>query len=149
MRSGYDLQEESVKLLGLHIDENLDWKVHINQVRKKISKGSYLLWRHRSKLNIQTKKTIYESFIRCHLIYCLAVWGGAKPVYINPLWKAVNKSLKQMGPYKQHTMNRLKNLSILKLLPISRRMKSEEFSTNLKNFLLSTIKKFVALWHEN
>jgi len=25
---GYGLQDESVKLLGINIDENLDWKVH-------------------------------------------------------------------------------------------------------------------------
>jgi hypothetical protein len=35
-RCGYGLQEESVKLLGVKIDENLDWKEHsINEVSKK------------------------------------------------------------------------------------------------------------------
>ncbi len=66
-RCGYGLQEESVKLLGIHIDENLDWSVHINAVEKKISKGNYLLWRHRKQLTLQSKKIIYESFVRCHI----------------------------------------------------------------------------------
>ena len=35
-RCGYGLQEESIKLLGVKIDENLDWK----EVSKKISKGN-------------------------------------------------------------------------------------------------------------
>jgi hypothetical protein len=35
MRCGYNMQEEGVKLLGLLIDENLDWKLHINSVKKK------------------------------------------------------------------------------------------------------------------
>jgi hypothetical protein len=30
-RCGYGLQEESVCLLGLNIDENLDWKIHIKR----------------------------------------------------------------------------------------------------------------------
>jgi hypothetical protein len=30
-RCGYGLQEESVKLLGIKINENLEWKEHINQ----------------------------------------------------------------------------------------------------------------------
>ena len=47
MRCGYNLQEEGVKLLGITIDENLDWKLHMNNVKKKISKGNYLLWRHK------------------------------------------------------------------------------------------------------
>ncbi len=33
-----DIQEESVCLLGLQIDENLDWKVHIKKVEKKFQK---------------------------------------------------------------------------------------------------------------
>jgi hypothetical protein len=44
-RCGYGLQEESVKFLGLNIDENLDWKVHLKNLETKISKGNYLLWR--------------------------------------------------------------------------------------------------------
>ena len=50
MRCGYGLQEEGVKFLGVVIDENLDWKLHIKNVSKKIGKGNYLLWRYRYKL---------------------------------------------------------------------------------------------------
>ena len=114
MRCGYGLQEESVKLLGLHMDENLDWKIHIKNVVKKISKGSYLLWRHKAKLDITTKKTLYESFIRCHLLYCVAVWGGATPSNLKPLLKSVKKAVRHIGPFKQHTLNRLQNLNILR-----------------------------------
>ena len=52
----------------MEIDENLDWKRHIQAVMNKISKGNYLLWRHGNKLTIPMKKTLYESFIRCHLL---------------------------------------------------------------------------------
>jgi len=76
-RCGYDLQEECVKLLGIQIDENLDWGVHIKSVQKKISKGNYLLWRYRKELNLSSKKVLYESFVRCHILYGLNIWGGA------------------------------------------------------------------------
>jgi hypothetical protein len=46
-------------LLGVKIDENLDWKVHVNAVNKKIGKGNYLLWRHGKKPNSSLKKLIY------------------------------------------------------------------------------------------
>ena len=115
MRCGYGLQEESVKLLGLNIDENLDWKIHINNVQKKIGKGNYLLWRHKKKLNIETKKIIYESFVRTHLLYCLTIWGGAKNVVLKPLQGMIKKIWRKIGPYKQHTLNRLYNHKILKI----------------------------------
>ena len=114
-RCGYGLQEESVSLLGLMIDENLDWKVHINKVTKKIAKGNYLLWRHNKKLTLQAKKQIYESFIRCHILYCLSVWGGAKLTVLNSLNKVLKKSWRKIGKFKQHTLNRLQALKILTL----------------------------------
>jgi hypothetical protein len=78
MRCGYGLQEEGVKFLGVMIDENLDWKLQIANIKKKIGKGNYLLWRYKNKLANIMKKTVYESFIRCHVTYCLAVWGAKK-----------------------------------------------------------------------
>jgi len=78
MRCGYNLQEEGVKLLGIIIDENLDWKLHINHVKKKIGKGNYLLWRYTKNLTLNMKKTLYECFVRCHITYCLLVWGAKK-----------------------------------------------------------------------
>jgi hypothetical protein len=115
MRCGSGRQEESVKLLGVHIDEDLNWKIHIKYINKKISKGNYLLWRHRKKLNIDTKKLIYESFVGSHLLYCLTVWGGAESVALAPLVKTLKKIWKKIGPFKQHTLNRLHNVQILKL----------------------------------
>lgn len=114
MRCGYNMQEEAVKLLGVYIDEELDWKVHVNNVIKKISKGNYILWRHSKKLDIPTKKVLYESFVRSHLLYCLPVWGSAKNTVLKPLINSIKKIWKRIGPYKLHTLNRLKNYSILK-----------------------------------
>ena len=115
MRCGFGLQEESVKLLGVYIDEDLSWKIHVNNVVKKIGKGNYLLWRHGKKLNISTKKVLYESFIRSHLLYCLTVWGSAKNSVLKPLQTILRKTWKKIGPYKQHTLNRLQQHNILKL----------------------------------
>ena len=114
-RCGYGLQEESVKLLGVKIDENLDWKEHIKEVSKKISKGNYLLWRHKKKLNPLTRKLIYESFIRSHLLYCITVWGGAKKLALKPVNSLLSRAWKKMGNYRQHTFNRLKTLKLLTL----------------------------------
>ena len=114
-RCGYGLQEESVCLLGLQIDENLDWKVHIKKVEKKIAKGNYLLWRHGKKMNISMKKIIYESFIRCHMLYCLPIWGGAKQTALKQLNKVLRKAWSKIGKRKSHTFNRLQKYSMLLL----------------------------------
>jgi hypothetical protein len=59
---------------------HIDWGVHIKSVEKKISKGNYLLWRYRKLLNNSSKKVLYESFVRCHLLYGLNVWGEQQKI---------------------------------------------------------------------
>ncbi len=71
MRCGYGLQEEGVKFLGVIIDENLDWKLQISNVKKKIGKGNYLLWRYKNRTTILMKKVIYlaSSDPTKHIVY--------------------------------------------------------------------------------
>jgi len=115
MRCGYGLQEESVKFLGINIDENLDWKIHTRQIKKKIGKGNYLLWRYRNRLTDKMKETIYECFIRSHLTYCISVWGAKKTNSLTELKKLVKKSVTKIGKRKQHTNERLTKHRILKI----------------------------------
>jgi hypothetical protein len=84
-------------------------------VENKISKGNYLLWRHGKKMDVKLKKVIYESFIRCHLLYCLPIWGGAKQIVLKQLNKLLHKSWSKIGGKKIHTLNRLEKYQILKL----------------------------------
>ena len=114
-RAGYGMQEESVKLLGVEIDENIDWKCHINAVKRKISKGNYLLWRHGKKMGANVAKTIYESFVRCHLLYCLNAWGGVKPSIRKQLDQTLKRIWSKIGAKKMHTLNRLQKYSLLQL----------------------------------
>jgi len=115
-RCGYGLQEEGVKVLGVLIDENLDWKLHINSIKKKIGKGNYLLWRYKSKLSINTKRTIYESFTYKNPPNLLPTCMGAKKsISLTELKKMIKKSWTKIGQRHQHTKSILKYLRILKL----------------------------------
>ena len=115
MRCGYGLQEEGVKFLGVTIDENLDWKLQTKNVKKKINKGNYLLWRYKNSLSTSMKRTIYESFVRTHLTYCLPVWGAKKTAELTDLKKAVKRVWSKIGIRRQHTHTRLIEHKILKL----------------------------------
>jgi len=115
MRCGYGLQEEGVKFLGVIIDENLDWKPQTNYVKKKIGKGNYLLWRYKHSLSNGMKKTIYESFVRTHITYCLPVWGAKKTLELTELKKALKRVWNKIGIRRQHTNSRLISNRMLKL----------------------------------
>ena len=43
------------------------------------------------------------------------MWGGAKSSYLKPVTQILQKAWRKIGKFKQHTLNRLQNLGILKL----------------------------------
>ena len=115
MRCGYGLQEEGVKFLGILIDENLDWKLHVKSVMKKVGKGNYLLWRYKKKLTEPMKRTIYKSFVRCHLLYCLVVWRAKKTSSMTELRTQIKQIWSKIGLRKIHTNERLITNEILRI----------------------------------
>ena len=62
------------KLLGVHIDERLNFNNHVASICKKISKQIAVISRFRKLLSIQTKLTLYKAYILPHFTYCSTVW---------------------------------------------------------------------------
>lgn len=67
----------SVSLLGVLVDDSLKWKLHIEQLCRKLSKYLFLLRRLRSFLSQSTLLSVYFSLIHSGLKYCVALWGYA------------------------------------------------------------------------
>ena len=70
------------KFLGVLIDEKLPWANHIESIKMKISKGTGILNKARTYINLSTLVALYHSFIYPYLTYCLEVWRGAGDVYL-------------------------------------------------------------------
>ena len=62
-------RENSIKFLGVSIDENLTWKNHIEVVENKISKNIGVLYRASHLLDFKTLLKIYFSFIHIYISY--------------------------------------------------------------------------------
>ena len=75
----------STKFLGVHIDDKLNFRIHVNNVITKINSVRGVLWRNSSVLNIYVKKIIYRSLVFSHLSYAIVVWGRASSVKISKL----------------------------------------------------------------
>ena len=66
---------DSVKFLGVWIDQDLTWKVHAGKLILKIQKNSKLLFKTKRHLNAHAKKILYYAEIYSHLAYGLSIWG--------------------------------------------------------------------------
>ena len=65
----------NAKFLGIHIDDKLNFKLHVNNVITKISRVRGMLWRCGSLVSLAVKKMVYQSLVFSHLSYGVIVWG--------------------------------------------------------------------------
>ena len=63
-----------VKYLGVVVDEDLTWRKHLQEVRKKCLIGLSQLRQISQFLPMKTRKTLYNALVLPHLDYCCVVW---------------------------------------------------------------------------
>ena len=78
LRAYIDLLEEAAgeKLLGVVIDSNLSWNLHIDYLIKKLNSRICLLKRAKIYLTFACRKMLYNALIKPILEYCCTVWGN-------------------------------------------------------------------------
>ena len=64
----------SWKLLGVHIDDNLNFSKHVILLRKKTSKQIAIISRFKKLLSTKTKLLLYKAYILPHFTSCSSVW---------------------------------------------------------------------------
>ena len=84
-------ETNSLKFLGVIIDNNLKWHAHIGYIKNKISKSIGIIYKARKYTNKKTLITLYYSFIFPYLIYCNEIWGNACQTHLDPLIKLPKK----------------------------------------------------------
>lgn len=86
----------SIKYLGVLLDDKLTWQTHIHALASKIRKLIYVFKILRTvadqKLILQTYKSLCECIIR----YCICVWGSADKTYLITAERAQRAVLKVM-----------------------------------------------------
>ena len=87
-------QSNQSKSLGLIIDENLSWKVHIYAISKKASSGISALKRVRPFVSMHTAIRIYKGLIEPHFDYCSSVWDGLTQQFSEKLQKRQNRAIR-------------------------------------------------------
>lgn len=82
----------SSKSLGVHIDENLSWNVHIETIAKKIASGLGALKRCRRFVPQSTLHSVFNALIQPHFDYCSVVWGHCNKTLFDKLQKLQNRA---------------------------------------------------------
>jgi len=117
-------EKDCIKYLGVIIDSHLNWKKHIINVSKKMSRCIGIMYKLRYFVSDNILKNIYYSLFYSHLVYAIHVWGSACTTEINKILvlqkRAVrvitNNNIFPIVPGPLYPTNRLfYNLKILKV----------------------------------
>ena len=66
----------TVKFLGVTMDENLTWKPHLQELKKKLASAQGILHRIKDYVPGSALKTLYHSLFESQLTYGITVWGA-------------------------------------------------------------------------
>ena len=78
-------QVQCTQFLGVYIDCNLNWNMHINTLCKRLSRSVGILNRLRNIVPTKILFTLYNTLFLSHVNYCNAVWGNTYQTKLQPI----------------------------------------------------------------
>lgn len=93
---GANIVQESFSLqyLGVQLQSNLNWNMHIQQIKSKVAPAVGILYKFKHKFDVCTKLLIYNNLINSHFNYMMITYGCRKSVEFRSLQRVQNKALK-------------------------------------------------------
>ena len=87
-------QVKEVRYLGVYLDHKLKWNKHIEIIKSKLCRASYVLSKLRHYVDLGTLKMVYYSLVYPHLNYCVSAWGGVCKTNLQPIVRLQKKILR-------------------------------------------------------
>ena len=117
------------KFLGLWLDSDLTWKVHIENLCLCLKRNMYLLRNPKNLFDRFTLKTIYHAHIQNHVNYGLLLWGNsANKSHLNKVLSLLNECVKIIAS----STNVGNSYKLLKILPLRELILLENYKFGYK-----------------
>ena len=108
---------QSTKFLGIHFDQHFTWDVHLDHLRKKMSRGAFAINMSKHILSEKHLKMIYHTLVQSHLTYGILLWGNTYKKYLDRVAITQKKSVRAVAGARYNATSSpiFKRLGILKL----------------------------------
>ena len=80
----------------MRIDKNLNWKLHIDEVRQKCLAKIAMIRRAGAYLPYDVRKMLYQSFVLPHLDYCSIIWHTCGATLTSRIEQVQNYALRMI-----------------------------------------------------
>ena len=128
----------STKFLGVWMDDQLNWKTHLNKLLSKLKCGLGMLQRSRELLSLKAKKLLYYGQLHSHLCYGLGVWGPMLSVGQTTQLCTLQRKCSRLIDSSLSTSETFKKLQIL-TVPDLIKLEQCKLGYKLCNGLLPTV----------
>ena len=135
-------RQESVKYLGVMVDENLKWKKHIYNISSVVNRNLGIMGRAKYFLSSRELLLLYNTLILPYLNYCAVVWGRNYTSTLKALVKFQKRAVRIIDkkPFRYPTGMLFKKYKILKFPDIVK----EQSIMILLSFINRTLPKTIA-----
>jgi Reverse transcriptase (RNA-dependent DNA polymerase) len=141
----------TVKFLGVQLDDDLNWKAHVDYISLKIAKSLGAMNRVKYILNNVALRTLYNSLIHPYLSYCIILWGGASITAVDKALKMQKRAIRLISGsrYCDHTaplfshsrILRLHDLYCKEILIFMYKLKNRQLPECCMNYIMRAIPK--------
>ena len=136
--------------LGVDIDEKLKWDIHINMVKKRISKFFFAINKAKHVMDRHHLQTLCYSLVYPYVLYGITVWGSTYHAYLSKLVMMQKKIIRIItgAKYDAHAEPLFKTAKLLKLDDIYRLQIRKYMFCYIHNTLPKSLNKLFSLSNE-
>ena len=113
-------EKNSVKFLGVYIDNSLTWKSHINHVRKKCQSIG-VIFRSHFFLTEKSLLSLYYTLVYPYISYCSTVWTSTYPTNLNRIYLLQKRAVRAItkSDYLAHSAPLFSRLNVLDIYQVN------------------------------
>ena len=117
--------KKTIKILGVHIDDQLNWNTQIQSVRKKATNSIRNLHRINQLIPLKHRLLLYNSLVATHYNYADTAWSGCGIANEKKLQTTQNFAARSILGWKKRT-SATEALETLKFLPLKQKRQVHE-----------------------
>ena len=86
---------DHTKFLGLYLDKELNWSVHLHKLCNKLSSSLFALRIVKNKLEANSLIQVYYAIFESHIRYGIIFWGNSSKTNVNKILLIQKKTVNE------------------------------------------------------
>lgn len=140
-------RENSIKYLGLTIDEKLNFNEHVTKLKNKLSSIGYAIYRMKNMLPKKQLWLVYNAHFLSHLSYLNPIWNACNEQHLKEIQRTQNKIIKSIEGLPRLTptislytnMLNTKEYNFLQTVSTIQKIKLKKIKCNIQLNLVGSI----------